>query len=116
MAGSSRLKSISYPFQYGRRVISREHPGIVMKLDVNKSHFESMVDAAQKAAALRAKYQSLYQMLTSIPVSRDAPRRETNLRFQYLKSLLRKSTKFLSVCRYSSAISTLGNQYATREW
>ena len=51
----------------------------------------------------------------SIPVSRDAPCRETNLQFRHLKSLLRKSTKFLSVCRYSLAISALGNQYTTRK-
>ena len=53
--------------------------------------------------------------ITSIPGSRDAPCRETNLRFRHLKSLLRKSTKFLSICRNSSAISALGNQYATRK-
>jgi len=54
-------------------------------------------------------------VLTSVPASRDAPCCETNLQFRHLKSLHRKSTKFLSVCRYSAAISALGNQYATRK-
>jgi hypothetical protein len=44
-----------------------------------------------------------------------APYRETNLRFRQSQALLRKSMKFLSVCRYSSAISALGNQYTTRK-
>ena len=56
-----------------------------------------------------------HSALTSVPGSRDAPCRETNLRSRHLKSLPRKSTKFLLICRYSSAISALGNQYATRK-
>ena len=53
--------------------------------------------------------------ITSLPGSRDAPCREANLRFRHLKSLFRKSTKFLLIYRYSLAISALGNQYATRK-
>jgi hypothetical protein len=51
--------------------------------------------------------------LTSVPASRDAPCRETNLRFRHLKSLPRKSTNLLPICHCSSAISPLGNQSAT---
>jgi hypothetical protein len=56
-----------------------------------------------------------HSALTSVPGSRDAPYRKTNLRFRHLKSLPHKSTKFLSIYRYSLAISALGNQYATRK-
>ena len=41
----------------------------------------------------------------SIPLSRDAPGSETNPQFRRVKSLPRKSPKFLSTCHYSSAIS-----------
>jgi hypothetical protein len=60
-------------------------------------------------------FKMLEVKVTSVPALRDAPCRETNLRFRHLKSLHRKSMKFLSVCRYSSAISALGNQYTTRK-
>lgn len=53
--------------------------------------------------------------VTSVPASRDAPRRETNLRFKYLKSLPHQSTNLLSICYCSSTISPLGNQSATRK-
>jgi hypothetical protein len=53
-------------------------------------------------------------LLTSVPTSRDAPCRETKLRFRHLKSLLCKSTKFSSGRCYSLTISALGNQYVTR--
>ena len=49
-------------------------------------------------------------LLTSVPTSRDAPCRETNLRFRHLKSLLCKSTNVAILL----TISALGNQYVTR--
>ena len=66
-----------------------------------------------------SQQQHLIETMTSrimcLPVSRDAPCRETNLRSRHLKSLLCNSTKCLSICRFSLAPSVLGNQYATRK-
>jgi hypothetical protein len=50
----------------------------------------------------------------SVPGSRDALRRETTPRFRPLKSLPRESTKLMSICPCSTAISPPGNQSATR--
>ena len=61
------------------------------------------------------KEERLGRYITSVPASRDAPRRETNLRFKYLKSLPHQSTNLLLICYYSSTISPLGNQSATRK-
>jgi hypothetical protein len=57
---------------------------------------------------------SINGTLTSVPGSRDAPRRETNSRFRPLKSLPRKPMKIWSMCHCSTAISPPGNQSATR--
>jgi hypothetical protein len=52
-------------------------------------------------------------VVTSLPASRDAPRRETNLRFRHLESLPHKPTNLLLICRRSLAISLPGNQSVT---
>jgi hypothetical protein len=52
------------------------------------------------------------QRVTSVPKSRDAPCRKTNLRFRNLKSLLYEVVINMSL---SSAISPLGDQSATRK-
>jgi len=50
----------------------------------------------------------------SVPTYRDALCGETIFRFRPLKSFPRKSTKFLSIRHFSSAISLPGNQPTTR--
>ena len=74
-------------------------------------------DSESRAILSRSNLTRLkqYCRVMFVPGSRDAPCRETNLRFRYFKSFLRKSTKFLSIFRYSSAISALGNHCATRK-
>jgi hypothetical protein len=53
--------------------------------------------------------------LTSVPGSRDAPRRETNLQFKYLKSRPCQCINLLSIYHCSSTISPLGNRSAMRK-
>ena len=47
-----------------------------------------------------------------VPASRDAPRRETNLQFKYLK---RPSTNLIPIYYCSPTISALGNQPTTKK-
>src|SRR5277367_887173 len=52
--------------------------------------------------------------LTSLPTTRDARRRGTNLHFRPLKSLPHKSMNICSMCNCSTAIFPPGNHSATR--
>ncbi len=54
------------------------------------------------------------KFLTCFPTLRDARRDGTSLHFRPLNSLPRKFIKIWSMCHYSTAISPLGNQSATR--
>lgn len=62
---------------------------------------------------LFSKWWVLVSNLTSVPGSRDAPRRETTQRFKPRKYLPRESAKIWSICHRSTAISPPEYLFAT---
>lgn len=86
--------------------------GEAAKLLINERALISVINSAEHTAHNLAKEEGLkcaIKALMSIPVSRDTLCCKMNIQFMHLKSLLHKSSKFLSICCYSLPNSALGN-------